>query len=109
MVCDGAGECAGGKIRFSLDNGEKFHYNIVVIGVWRSLVSRLVRVQEAAGSNPATPTKIRCYRCRYRFFFHRMYPSINKDLIHISREELQEQLFSSFLGGISIGFVEVVL
>ena len=27
-----------------------------VSGVWRSLVSRLVRVQEAAGSNPATPT-----------------------------------------------------
>ena len=26
-------------------------------GVWRSLVSRLVRVQEAVGSNPATPTK----------------------------------------------------
>ena len=28
------------------------------IGVWRSLVSRLVRVQEASGSNPDTPTKI---------------------------------------------------
>ena len=26
-------------------------------GVWRSLVSRLVRVQEASGSNPDTPTK----------------------------------------------------
>ena len=25
--------------------------------MWRSLVSRLVRVQEAVGSNPATPTK----------------------------------------------------
>ena len=25
-------------------------------GVWRSLVSRLVRDQEAAGSSPATPT-----------------------------------------------------
>ena len=25
-------------------------------GVWRSLVSRLVRVQEASGSNPDTPT-----------------------------------------------------
>ena len=34
-----------------------FHYNIEVIGVWRSLVSRLVRVQEASGSNPDTPTK----------------------------------------------------
>ena len=28
------------------------------IGVWRSLVSRLVRVQEASGSNPDTPTRI---------------------------------------------------
>ena len=26
--------------------------------MWRSLVSRLVRVQEASGSNPDTPTKI---------------------------------------------------
>ena len=30
-----------------------------LIRVWRSLVSRLVRVQEAVGSNPATRTKIR--------------------------------------------------
>ena len=29
----------------------------LVIGVWRSLVSRLVRVQEASGSNPDTPTR----------------------------------------------------
>ena len=36
---------------------EKIEYNTLAIGVWRSLVSRLVRVQEAAGSNPATPTK----------------------------------------------------
>ena len=28
----------------------------MAIGVWRSLVSRLVRVQEASGSNPDTPT-----------------------------------------------------
>ena len=34
-----------------------FHYNVLAIGAWRSLVSRLVRVQEAAGSNPAAPTK----------------------------------------------------
>ena len=27
--------------------------------MWRSLVSRLVRVQEASGSNPDTPTKLR--------------------------------------------------
>ena len=30
-------------------------YN-VAIGVWLSLVERLVRDQEAAGSNPVTPT-----------------------------------------------------
>ena len=39
-----------------LDNRRIFHYNILAIGVWRSLVSRLVRVQEASGSNPDTPT-----------------------------------------------------
>ena len=33
-------------------------YNIYAFGVWRSLVSRLVRDQEASGSNPDTPTKI---------------------------------------------------
>ena len=40
----------------TLDNGGKFHYNTMANGVWRSLVSRLVRVQEASGSNPDTPT-----------------------------------------------------
>lgn len=43
--------------RETLDIGFIFHYNIQAIGVWRSLVSRLVRVQEASGSNPDTPTK----------------------------------------------------
>ena len=41
---------------FSLDKPSIIHYNISAIGVWRSLVSRMVRVHEAAGSNPATPT-----------------------------------------------------
>ena len=41
----------------ALDKGRIIPYNDLAIGVWRSLVSRLVRVQEAAGSNPATPTK----------------------------------------------------
>ena len=36
---------------------EIFLYNKLDFGVWRSLVSRLVRVQEASGSNPDTPTK----------------------------------------------------
>ena len=45
------------KAAETLDNGKIIHYNIQAIGVWRSLVSRMVRVHEAAGSNPATPTK----------------------------------------------------
>ena len=40
-----------------LDKGRIIPYNDLAIGVWRSLVSRLVRVQEAPGSNPGTPTK----------------------------------------------------
>ena len=46
-------------MKVNLDNPLNVQYNIVVIGVWRSLVSRLVRVQEAPGSNPGTPTKSR--------------------------------------------------
>ena len=42
----------------TLDKSVNNQYNIWAIGVWRSLVSRLVRVQEASGSNPDTPTKI---------------------------------------------------
>ena len=41
----------------SLDKGAANAYNIFAFGVWRSLVSRLVRDQEATGSNPVTPTK----------------------------------------------------
>ena len=40
--------------------------------MWRSLVSRMVRVHEAAGSNPATPTKNRqvSYEtCRFLILF----------------------------------------
>lgn len=51
----------------ALDNGEIIHYNTRVNGVWRSLVSRLVRVQEASGSNPDTPTILtKRYRCVWR-------------------------------------------
>ena len=42
----------------ALDKGRIIPYNDLAIGVWRSLVSRLVRVQEAPGSNPGTPTKL---------------------------------------------------
>ena len=45
-------------ITHTLDKSVNNQYNILAIGVWRSLVSRLVRVQEASGSNPDTPTKI---------------------------------------------------
>ena len=45
-----------GKYSEGLDNIFNFHYNTQANGVWRSLVSRLVRVQEASGSNPDTPT-----------------------------------------------------
>ena len=39
-----------------LDRSPFFQYNILAIEVWRSLVSRLVRVQETSGSNPDTST-----------------------------------------------------
>ena len=38
------------------------------IRVWRSLVSRLNGVQEAAGSNPVTRTKNPCIRYEYKDF-----------------------------------------
>ena len=40
-----------------LDKPGNIHYNVLAIGVWRSLVSRMVRVHVASGSNPDTPTK----------------------------------------------------
>lgn len=40
-----------------LDKHPESRYNRLANGVWRSLVSRLVRVQETSGSNPDTPTK----------------------------------------------------
>ena len=44
------------KYAFVLDKSEISAYNSFAFGVWRSLVSRLVRDQEASGSNPDTPT-----------------------------------------------------
>ena len=48
----------------AVDKRGKVQYNNKAVensnphnGVWRSLVSRLVRDQEASGSNPDTPTK----------------------------------------------------
>ena len=54
-----------------LDKNGCSEYNSCAIGVWRSLVSRLVRVQEAMGSNPVTPTSLSSHsglRCGYSFF-----------------------------------------
>ena len=52
----------------SIDISFFIQYNILRIGVWRSLVSRLVRVQEASGSNPDTPTKkFGDHKCGHRF------------------------------------------
>ena len=45
------------KYAFALDKSKISAYNSFAFGVWRSLVSRLVRDQEASGSNPDTPTK----------------------------------------------------
>ena len=44
-------------------------YNILDFGVWRSLVSRLVRVQEASGSNPDTPTIGKHWKCMFPVLF----------------------------------------
>ena len=35
-------------------------------GVWRSLAARFVRDEEAAGSNPATPTTFSQLQARFR-------------------------------------------
>ena len=54
-----------------------FHYNKQANGVWRSLVSRLVRVQEASGSNPDTPTKNK--RAAFAALLFLIYVGIRKD------------------------------
>ena len=56
-----------GNYTLGLDKWGKCAYNIHAFGVWRSLVSRLVRDQEASGSNPDTPTILtKRYRCVWR-------------------------------------------
>ena len=47
-----------GNYTLGLDKWGKCAYNIHAFGVWRSLVSRLVRVQEAPGSNPGTLSRM---------------------------------------------------
>ena len=46
-----------------VDKSGSFDYNTKAIGVWLSLVERLVRDQEAGGSSPLTPTS----RSKVRF------------------------------------------
>ena len=55
------------KGRTPLDKRQNLRYNNQAFGVWRSLVSRLVRDQEASGSSPDTPTILtKRYRCVWR-------------------------------------------
>ena len=54
---EGVFKCIAVNFGHTLDKTVFSQYNILAIGAWRSLVSRLVRVQEAAGSSPAAPTK----------------------------------------------------
>ena len=60
-----------------IDKAKGFCYNALVSksikynGVWLSLVERLVRDQEAVGSNPATPTRKRqvsTETCRFQLY-----------------------------------------
>ena len=56
------------------------------IGAWRSLVSRLVRVQEAPGSNPGAPTKIKRAATAALFILKEMRDSNNQ--MQLSSEQL---------------------
>ena len=56
-LCDGVLSPLGARIVYAHIFAGKKHNNLILIGVWHSLVVRLVRDQEAAGSNPVTPTK----------------------------------------------------
>ena len=56
-----------------IDISENNRYNILDFGVWRSLVSRLVRVQEASGSNPDTPTIEKHWKCMFPVLFLTFY------------------------------------
>ena len=66
-----------------LDKRILFHYNNLDFGVWRSLVSRLVRVQEASGSNPDTPTKIKRAALAALFILGRMRDARDRPPVHI--------------------------
>jgi hypothetical protein len=40
--------------------------NVVLLGVWRSLVAHFLREEEVGGSNPLTPT-MKCYQMQDRW------------------------------------------
>ena len=44
------------RLSILLDKIGKDRYNTVHVGMWLSLVERIVRDDEAAGSNPVIPT-----------------------------------------------------
>ena len=57
------------KSQKRLDFVIQIGYNSIALGVWLSLVERLVRDQEAGSSNLLTPTiKRRAFRCSSLFF-----------------------------------------
>lgn len=55
-----------------------YNLNVAFIGVWRSLVSRLVRDQEASGSSPDTPTTPGVHMDT-RFYCHYEHPYQNNN------------------------------
>ena len=48
--------CLRRDILMTLEISRPMRYNNHCVGMWLSLVERLVRDQEAAGSNPVIPT-----------------------------------------------------
>ena len=74
-----------------LDKHPESRYNRLAIGVWRSLVSRLVRVQEASGSNPDTPTIENsiangCFAVLFLFYGYFLNFFANSDFGHFSEK-----------------------
>ena len=51
-------------------------------GTWRSLVSRLVRVQEAPGSNPGVPTTGKRFKPSGLNLFFLYFLNYSPDIVH---------------------------
>ena len=58
-----AGDSYSSDCRFESCREHQYQPNSDVDGVWRSLVARFVRDEEALGSNPSTPTATTVCRC----------------------------------------------